>query len=196
MCLPDGGTPNPSKPPPDTDCPSKWSWLPVKGCCAPHSPPENQPPPQCANNWKWNSGSLCCKPPPTPPATTKPPAPSRTPGKNNHGDDDDDDDDNHGHGNGNGGGHGHKRLVVEKRQNRSRNFTPCPKGLSACPVVSLMGGDYECVDTLLDLDHCGGCSTLGEGENCNAIPGVWNVGCEQSTCISEFWSFYPGAGRI
>lgn len=187
MCLPNGGTPNPSKPPPNTDCPSQWSWLPVKGCCAPHNPPDNQPPPQCGNNWKWNTGSLCCKPPSTPP-TPNPPAPSRNPSNPYRGGDNDND--NHGN------GHNHKRVNVEKRQYRSRNVTPCPKGLSACPVASLIGGDYECVDTLLDLDNCGGCSALGEGENCNAIPGVWNVGCEQSACTSEFSSFCSGDGRI
>lgn len=76
-------------------------------------------------------------------------------------------------------------MDVKRREHRSRNVTPCPKGLFACPVSSLTGGDYECVDTLVDLDNCGGCAALGEGQNCNAIPGVWNVGCEQSACKSE-----------
>ena len=190
LCLPKGGPGRPSNPPANTDCPFNWSWYSGKGCCAPHQPPNTLPPPQCANGWSWSPASLHCNPPPTPPTGPKQPSPSRVPAKP---DCDDDKDgkgkDNKGNDDGGRGGNGHrKRTDANKRQHRSRNISPCPKGLSACPVSSLIGGDYECVDTLGDLDNCGGCATLGEGQNCNAIPGVWNVGCEQSVCKSE-WFF-------
>jgi len=187
MCLPTGGPSNPPSPPANTDCPFNWSWNSGKGCCAPHQPPSTLPPPQCPKNWNWSSGSLCCNAPPTPPTTTKPPTPSKTPGKDGKDEDcDDDKGGNDGKGKGGGNGNNHnKRIDIKKREYRSRNVTPCPRGLSACPVSSLVGGDYECVDTLVDLDNCGGCATLGEGKNCNALPGVWNVGCEQSVCESE-----------
>ncbi|KAF9785861.1 protein priA [Thelephora terrestris] len=171
-CLPNGGPSTPPSPPSGKDCPSNWSWNHGLGCCAPHQqPPSNPPPPQCHNGWNWSDNSLCCNPPTTPSTPSKPSTPSGKPG-------DCDDDKNNGQNN----GQKHKRLAAEKRQNRSRNVAPCPKGLSACPVSSLIGGDYECVNTLEDLDNCGGCATLGEGQNCNAIFGVWNVGCEQSAC--------------
>lgn len=179
-CLPKGGPPSTPKPPSGKNCPSNWSWNNGLGCCAPHQqPPSNPPPPQCPNGWHWEDGSLCCNPNPTPSNPSNPSTPSRKP-------DDCDDDDKNGNGKGDGNGkkgNGHKRSAAEKRQFRSRNLAPCPRGLSACPVSSLIGGDYECVDTLVDLDNCGGCATLGEGQNCNNIPGVWNVGCEQSACI-------------
>jgi len=175
MCLPNGGAKNPPSPPANTDCPFNWSWHAGAGCCTPHQP--NLPPPQCPSGWSWAGASFHCNPPPSRPAN-KPSTPSNTPGKP----DDDCDDDKGGNGKG-GNGHGdHKRADIKKRQYRSRNIAPCPKGLSACPVSSLIGGDYECVDTLVDLDNCGGCATLSEGQNCNTIPGVWNVGCEQSAC--------------
>ena len=172
MCLQKGGPSNPPNPPANTDCPYNWSWHSGAGCCTPHQPPSSLPPPQCGSGWNWTPSSYCCNRPPTPPTTVKPSAPSNAPyGGGNNG--------NPGHGN------GHKRANIEKRDYRSRNVAPCPKGRSACPVTSLVGGDYECVDTLVDLDNCGGCAILGEGQNCNAIPGVWNVGCERSVCESK-----------
>jgi len=183
-CLPKGGPNKPSTPPAGSDCPFNWSWNNGKGCCAPHQPPSNLPPPQCPNGWKWIAGFLrCTPPPPTTPTPTKPSKPSQTPERGG-GDPDCDDDKDKGKGGDKPGrdGDNHKRAAVNKRENRSRSVAPCPKGLSACPFSSLIGGDYECVDTIVDLDNCGGCATLGEGQNCNAIPGVWNVGCEQSAC--------------
>ncbi|KAF9652025.1 hypothetical protein BDM02DRAFT_3109794 [Thelephora ganbajun] len=201
ICLHRGGPRHTSTPPTDTDCPFNWSWHTGKGCCAPHQPPDSLPPPQCPKGWDWIPSSFHCTPHPTTPTHAKPPTPSRTPGKHDHdgdkdgkdgddkdkdgdkgkdGDKDKDKDDKDKDGK---DGNGHtKRVDIKKRQHRSRHVALCPKGLSACPVSSLIGGDYECVDTLVDLDNCGGCATLGEGQNCNAIPGIWNVGCEQSAC--------------
>jgi len=60
----------------------------------------------------------------------------------------------------------------------------CPWGLRACPIAGFSGltGDYECIDTTNDLESCGGCASLGEGEDCTAIYGGWNVGCVQGNC--------------
>ncbi|KAH0838310.1 hypothetical protein J3R83DRAFT_6587, partial [Lanmaoa asiatica] len=33
-----------------------------------------------------------------------------------------------------------------------------------------------------DLQHCGGCSADGRGEDCTSIEGVWNVECIQARC--------------
>lgn len=181
-CLKSGGPSNPPNPPSGKDCPSSWSWHNGLGCCTPHQPPSNQPPPQCKHNWDWSDNSLCCNPSTTPSNPSPPSSPSGKPG--DKGDCDDDNDNKGGNDNNKGGNHNnqHKRMAHQKREYRSRNISPCPKGFSACPISSLVGGDFECVDTLSDLDNCGGCATLGEGQNCNAIPGVWNVGCEQSAC--------------
>lgn len=61
--------------------------------------------------------------------------------------------------------------------------TLCPVGLDACPILGLTSSDYECVDTQADLESCGGCASIGEGDDCSAIDGAWNVGCENGVCI-------------
>ncbi|EEB90295.1 hypothetical protein MPER_11515 [Moniliophthora perniciosa FA553] len=33
-----------------------------------------------------------------------------------------------------------------------------------------------------ELESCGGCASTGEGQDCTAIKGAWNVGCEQGRC--------------
>ena len=193
-CLPSGGPNPPTNPPTGKDCPNSWSWHHGFGCCTPHQPPSNNsPPPQCNNGWGWSDNSLCCNPPSTPSNPSPPSTPSGKPGDNDHNGNHNGDHDHNGNHNGDGDhdnngnhyGNGHKRFTHAKRQNRSRNVAPCPRGLSACPISSLVSGDYECVDTYVDLDNCGGCAVLGEGQNCNAIPGVWNVECEQSACKSK-----------
>jgi len=65
---------------------------------------------------------------------------------------------------------------------KSRTAPLCPSGLEACPVSGLTAGDYECLDVTTELESCGGCVSLGQGRDCTAIPGAWNVGCEQGTC--------------
>jgi len=161
-CLPYGGPPQPVNPPEDSQCPSNWSWHWEKGCCTPHQPPQQLPPPQCDHGWNWFEATYSCCPGGGG-SPTIPHLPSGIPIYL---------------GGGNYGGHG----AYPKRKLRSRTISICPQGLAACAVTSLTGGDYECVDTVSDLDNCGGCALFGEGQNCNAIPGVWNVGCEQSSC--------------
>jgi hypothetical protein len=68
---------------------------------------------------------------------------------------------------------------------KSRAVSLCPSGLEACPLYGLIGGDYECIDTKVELESCGGCSSIGEGQDCAAIEGVWNVGCENGTCAGK-----------
>jgi len=58
----------------------------------------------------------------------------------------------------------------------------CPDGLSACPI-SAFGTGFECVDTQEELENCGGCNSLGEGQDCTAIPGVAGVGCSNGKCV-------------
>jgi hypothetical protein len=60
----------------------------------------------------------------------------------------------------------------------------CPTGLNACPISGASGltGDFECLDATNELESCGGCASLGQGQDCTAIKGAWNVGCERGTC--------------
>ncbi|KAF8898729.1 hypothetical protein BD779DRAFT_1464831 [Infundibulicybe gibba] len=159
-CLPHGGPPSPPPPPKGSDCPpTNYYWGQNQGCCVPsHPPPPNNPPPQCRNGWTWYPALRKCLPSPTPPS----PPPSHPSGSPNSGS---------GHGN----GHNYKRASLHK----SRSGQLCPSGLDACAVSS---SDYQCVDIETDLEFCGGCVASGVGQNCNAIKGAWNVGCEQGRC--------------
>lgn len=59
----------------------------------------------------------------------------------------------------------------------------CPVSYTACAVTSegILSG-YECLDTDVELESCGGCASIGEGQDCTAIPGAWNIGCNQGKC--------------
>lgn len=170
-CVPHGGAPNPPSPPKGTQCPpSAWSWYEEKACCVPHNPPQpSQPPPQCNEGWKWDEPSSTCCPnsggdhPPPPP----PPKPSSKPGNPYQ-----------------GGGSYWKRAA---KTAKSRVPSLCPSGLEACPIPGLTGptGDIECLDTYAELESCGGCASIGQGQDCIAIPGVWNVACQRGSCASE-----------
>ena len=60
-------------------------------------------------------------------------------------------------------------------------------GLTACPIADAHGltNDLECLDTANELESCGGCSSTGQGTDCTAIEGAWNVGCEQGVCAGK-----------
>jgi len=173
-CLPTGGIKTPPSPPKGTNCPpTNWYWNTGKGCCTPRNPPlpSNPPPPQCPKNWTWQPSTWRCVPIPTPP-TTPAPNPSPKPG-----DKDCDDKGNPIKGGSKFGGH--------KRALKARLTSLCPTDLDACPVSSLSGADYECVDYATEIEFCGGCPSLGKGQDCTKIEGAWNVGCDQGTCTGK-----------
>lgn len=186
-CLPDGGPKSKPPPPPQGSLcpPTNYYWGQQQGCCVPkHPPPSNPPPPQCPRGWLWYKSVFKCLPLPTPPSTPNP-HPSPKPGDKDCDDkgkgskgNDKDKKDNHDGGKkgGNDRNHHHRRQEVKSRQ------TLCPTGLDACPIAGLTG-DYECVDYATELEFCGGCTTLGKGQDCTQIPGAWNVGCEQGSCV-------------
>ncbi|KAI0271353.1 hypothetical protein BC834DRAFT_922157 [Gloeopeniophorella convolvens] len=175
--------PSPPKNPGPGDCSNEEFWWEPNSCCLPHGGPPSPPPspptgskcpsqdwywgqqqkccipshpsppsPQCPYGWEWNSGVNKCLPIPSPPSPN-PPKPSH-------------------------GTHNYK-----KRDQKFRAHKLCPADLIACPVTGAFGlsSDYECIDTLHDLGSCGGCVGAG-GQDCSAIRGVWNVGCESGTC--------------
>lgn len=61
-------------------------------------------------------------------------------------------------------------------------------GLDACPIPGAHGltGDFECLDTTNELESCGGCASIGEGQDCTLIEGAWNVACEQGICAGNY----------
>jgi hypothetical protein len=171
-CVPYGGkTPHP-KPPKGKNCPPQgWSWNEATKCCVPHAPlKKNSPPPQCKKGLKWCDVTLACEPKPTP--VHKPNSPS--PSANGH----------HGlrpspsH-------HTHSsRSEYGKRAARSREPSICPVDSEACPIATASGlsGEVECIDTSSELESCGGCTSIGQGQDCTAIEGAWNVGCNRGKC--------------
>jgi len=160
-CLPHGGVPNPPTPPQGPNqCPTNnWYWHPGKECCVPMTPPKSTAPPQCGGSWLWNEGSSTCCEGGGSTTTTSTPAPSANPQKPP--------------------AH-HKRAAAKAR----RSVLTCPDAMQACPISGLTGptGDFECIDAKAELESCGGCVSTGEGQDCTAIEGVWNVGCEQGRC--------------
>ncbi|KAI9631641.1 hypothetical protein KEM48_014550 [Puccinia striiformis f. sp. tritici PST-130] len=61
----------------------------------------------------------------------------------------------------------------------------CPTGLDACPISSFnTSPGYECVNTQEELEHCGGCSSTGDGVDCNTITGVESAGCSRGQCMA------------
>ncbi|KAF7339463.1 hypothetical protein MSAN_02160600 [Mycena sanguinolenta] len=79
-----------------------------------------------------------------------------------------------------------------KRQAHKRSAPLCPTGLDACPIPGGAVNDYECIDTAVELESCGGCASLDQGQDCTAIPGAWNVGCEQGRCAGMSLFFCLG----
>ena len=73
----------------------------------------------------------------------------------------------------------------------------CPAGLAACPIpgASLGASDaYECLDAMNDLQSCGGCASLGQGQDCTAIKGARWMGCNQGQC--EVYSCRAGFKKV
>ncbi|KAI5982738.1 hypothetical protein EDD15DRAFT_80989 [Pisolithus albus] len=73
----------------------------------------------------------------------------------------------------------------------------CPAGLSACPIqesglhLGAENVEYECVDFMTDLDHCGGCSSQDfDRFNCRADPHASSVACVSGGCVTT--SCQPG----
>ncbi|GAA5891195.1 hypothetical protein JCM6882_006452 [Rhodosporidiobolus microsporus] len=99
------------------------------------------------------------------------------------------------------------RARLARRSAFSTPRTLCPSGLTACPIpgstsfslaqssLLLSGvqspfaslgagsGGFECLDTAFEVESCGGCSTLGEGQNCLEIEHAKRVGCGEGRCV-------------
>jgi len=152
-------------------------WFQEKNCCLRNGGPSSHPEPphekKCPPHWSWSDEHACCTPhfhnPPPPrcendwewssdelcckPHNPHHPKPS---------------------------GHSWKRTP----EKRSSDLLLCPMGLTACPITSMSGPttDFECLDVANELESCGGCASIGKGQDCTSLQGAWNVGCEQGSC--------------
>lgn len=62
---------------------------------------------------------------------------------------------------------------------RKREFKDCEAGKATCPVAT----GWKCVETMTDIDSCGGCP--GSGTRCRSLPGAKEVSCVRGECIIE-----------
>ncbi|WWC61326.1 uncharacterized protein I303_103907 [Kwoniella dejecticola CBS 10117] len=66
--------------------------------------------------------------------------------------------------------------AVKRHHNRklagSTEAPLCPFGMTACPIPRGADGSYECVDTLIELEDCGGCTSVIEGGDSLTSSGV------------------------
>ncbi|KAM0751751.1 hypothetical protein T439DRAFT_324942 [Meredithblackwellia eburnea MCA 4105] len=63
------------------------------------------------------------------------------------------------------------------------SYEVCPDQETPCPVLPSMSS-FECLDTLRDIENCGGCGSTGQGINCLQSPGVISATCREGTCRS------------
>jgi len=165
----------------DHGCKNSEFWYDKKGACLPDGGPTWSPSPpagkQCPpSGWSWSNDHGCCvphypQPPSSPPpqcsggwgwssdlscCRSPPNPPPPTPS-----------------------GSYQKRSVPKQFSN---GF--CPMGMTACPIPGPSGltGEFECLDTTNELESCGGCASIGEGQDCSDIRGAWNVACEKGRC--------------
>jgi len=67
----------------------------------------------------------------------------------------------------------------------------CPAGLTSCPIAGAGPGAFECLDPKSELESCGGCTAMGQGEDCTAIGHAKSVGCEDGVCKGSSFRFAP-----
>lgn len=70
----------------------------------------------------------------------------------------------------------------------------CPKNFAACPIPGRPQAEYECLNTLEDLQSCGGCTSMGTGQDCTAIRGAKWMGCVSGQC--EVYSCQKGWRQV
>jgi len=83
-----------------------------------------------------------------------------------------------------------KRSLLDRhaRRNHWARDNICRAGSTICPVFGHGKASWECVDTMSDLESCGGCIYSGVddgpvGVDCSAIEGVSDVACQHGQCV-------------
>ncbi|WWD10345.1 hypothetical protein V865_008480 [Kwoniella europaea PYCC6329] len=82
-------------------------------------------------------------------------------------------------------------VLSEICEHQRKDF--CPAGLTACNLPELGQEGYECVDTDMDPESCGGCihgeygvdADTGLGKDCTEIPGatISALTCQAGKCV-------------
>ncbi|QRV74752.1 hypothetical protein RhiJN_02767 [Ceratobasidium sp. AG-Ba] len=159
-CLEHGGPPKPPTPPANTSCPPQWTWNNGQGCCVPNHP--SPPEPHCPPGKTWNPYTQCCKPDvPQPP----PPTPSHRPRSEAE-------------------KREHKAIPQHKKKAKriASQLSFCASGLASCPIKGALTGESECINTYSELTSCGGCTSIGQGQDCTKIANVHVSTCLGGTC--------------
>ncbi|WVQ94775.1 hypothetical protein IAU59_001857 [Kwoniella sp. CBS 9459] len=91
-----------------------------------------------------------------------------------------------------------ERLIKEK----SGRSALCPKPLTACRIPGAFADSFECIDTLAELESCGGCAqgffndneaaSGALGVDCTSLPGVARGGVTCSSGSCEVFACRPG----
>lgn len=83
-----------------------------------------------------------------------------------------------------------RQIYLDLPLGSTDDLKRCPAGTMSCPTLEapvLAGASsdapWECVNYLEDLYSCGGCTTLGTGVDCTALPGVRSVSCAAAQCV-------------
>ncbi|KAL7418070.1 hypothetical protein BDY24DRAFT_437551 [Mrakia frigida] len=152
-CIPKGGPPSGS-PPSGSNCITKSGNRKWHSGykCCVPTLPDLPTVPTCSSG-HWTPGSQCCTPGPVASGTITHPR-----------------------------RRSHKQIVVSLPLDGRIDPARCPKNLTACPLGTLGGADYECLDPEVELTSCGGCASTGAGENCLLIPNSLSVTCTSGSC--------------
>ncbi|KZO93739.1 hypothetical protein CALVIDRAFT_539649 [Calocera viscosa TUFC12733] len=83
---------------------------------------------------------------------------------------------------------GGKCVLLGSSGLRKRDLATCSYGLTRCGIWSRWGArSYECLDTAVELESCGGCAIPyadepASGMDCSQIKGVADVQCQEGRC--------------
>ncbi|KAM6495464.1 hypothetical protein JOM56_008170 [Amanita muscaria] len=75
-----------------------------------------------------------------------------------------------------------RRSEPKINTNPDLSIRNCSQDQTSCPITSSVGSNHECVNTQTDLDNCGGCAALGQGQICGKQAGVLTASCISGTC--------------
>ncbi|KAL7413972.1 hypothetical protein BDY24DRAFT_324301, partial [Mrakia frigida] len=87
-----------------------------------------------------------------------------------------------------------KDQTVIKAQRKDYSSFLCPGQSLACPVKTGVKEEelatladwfkigFECLEVKKEQKSCGGCATLGAGQDCTAIPNALDTSCELGVC--------------
>ena len=148
-------------------CDDSWEHSPPKGNCPPGI--------RCPTGWFWHPTQQKCRPTgcrtPEPDCDDWNPThqccgnPGPTPSGKNDG--------------------GHRRWKKDVSDQTTFDHQMYCGAKSACSVPTEDGAwSYECIDTMTELESCGGCVSDGNGQNCLDIPNValGGVTCNLGAC--------------